>query len=161
MLLPQSTLFFADSTDSHVVVARPSRRFKSKQTGTGTCNTQSCTGACNTQSCTRCDTKHGKENCPTKEQKCHKCQTFFAFLHVVAKQRRKVSFKIDFVADVNVVSKRMSDSFIHWPTLQPTKLVFQIPGWECGGGGGGGDDESVRTVSNFNYKEHFIENLCD
>ena len=77
MLILQSTLFFADSTDSHVVVARPSRRSKSKQTGTGTCNTQSCTDACNTQSCTRCDTKHGKENCPTKEQKCHKCQTFF------------------------------------------------------------------------------------
>ena len=60
-------------------------------------------------------------------------------------------FKIDFVADVNVVSKRMSDSFIHWPTLQPTKLVFQIPGWESvcvcvGGGGGEGGDESFRTV---------------
>ena len=34
---------------------RPSHRAKSKQTGTGTCNTQSCT---------RCGTKHDKRNCP-------------------------------------------------------------------------------------------------
>ena len=49
---------------------RPSRRAKSKHTGTGTCNTQSCT---------RCGTKHDKGNCLAKGQKSQKCQKFSHF----------------------------------------------------------------------------------
>ena len=111
---------------------RPSRRAKSKHTGTGTCNTQLCT---------RCGTKHDTGNCPAKGQKCHKCQKSSHFARccktmtvseVEADSQpqaygayfvdsvgggsenpwrvtlglcgRNMSFKIDTEADVNVVS---------------------------------------------------------
>ena len=135
---------------------RPSRRAKSKHTGTGTCNTQSCT---------RCGTKHDKGNCPAKGQKCHKCQKFSHFARCCKTKTvsqveadsqpqaqgayfvdsvgggsenpwrvtlglcgRNVSFKIDTVADVYFVSKRTYDSFTRKPTLQPTNLVLHSPG---------------------------------
>ena len=56
---------------------RPSRRAKSKQTGTGTCNTQLCT---------RCGTKHDKGNCPAKGQKYHKCPKFSHFARCCKKK---------------------------------------------------------------------------
>ena len=134
---------------------RPSRRAKSKHTGTGTCNTQSCT---------RCGTKHNKGNCPVKGQKCHKCQKLSHFSCCKTKTvsqveadsqpqaqgeyfvdsigggsenpwrmtlglcGRNVSFRIDTGADVNVVSKHTYDSFTHKPTLQPANLVLHSPG---------------------------------
>ena len=135
---------------------RPSRRAKSKHTGTGTCNTQSCT---------RCATKHDKGNCPAKGRKCHKYQKFSHFARCCKTKTvsqveadsqpqaqgayfvdsigggsenpwrvtlglcgRNVSFKIDTGADVNVVSKRMYDSFTRKPTLQPTNLVLHSQG---------------------------------
>ena len=135
---------------------RPSRRAKSKQTGTGTCNTQSCT---------RCGTKHDTGNCPAKGQNCHKCQKFSHFARCCKTMTvsqveddsqpqaqgayfvdsvgggsenpwrvtlglcgRNMSFKIDTGADVNVVSKRTYDSFTRKPTLQPTNLVLHSPG---------------------------------
>ena len=60
---------------------RPSRRAKSKHTGTGTCNTQSCT---------RCGTKHDKGNCPAKGQNCHKCQKFSHFARCCKTKTLKV-----------------------------------------------------------------------
>ena len=135
---------------------RPSRRAKSKHTGTGTCNTQSCT---------RCGTNHGTGNCPAKGQKCHKYQKFSHFARCCKTKTvsqveadsqpqaqeayfvdsvgggsenpwrvtlglcgRNVSFKIDTGADVNVVSKRTYDSFTRKPTLQRTNLVLHSPG---------------------------------
>ena len=135
---------------------RPSRRAKSKHAGTGTLTTQSCTrcgtkhdkGNCRAkgQKCHKCQKfSHFARCCKTKavsqveadSQPQAQGAYFVDSVGGGSENPRRVTlglcgrnvpFKIDTGADVNVVSKRMYDSFTRKPTLQPTNLVLHSPG---------------------------------